>query len=339
MPRSKPSRRVLVGAIAVALVVGVAVVFLASRRGTEAQARETAQRYLRVLADETADPTELDDLLAPTDAVEWALAGALLTEATSRISDVVLGESREVSTPRTTVPTDLVFDGFRQYEVRYRLAGEGHRDTIILGRSRGGSGTDASRWLVVTPLAGSVDWNSALWLSTPLDVTIGEVAVTAPGRTTYTPATHWLHPAVYPARGGIDPWFASEPEDVIVAAGSATAPSPDFHPSATELGVAALTKQALVAFDRCREGTAFCPIAPLVYPAGDARLPDGWWRGFTSPPRIEVDGTTVRVADAEFRYRSPTGPRTVRFTGSTWVRFAPDRQPALAVPWQVERQP
>ena len=31
MPRSKPSRRVLVGAIAVALVVGVAVVFLASR--------------------------------------------------------------------------------------------------------------------------------------------------------------------------------------------------------------------------------------------------------------------------------------------------------------------
>lgn len=334
-----PSRRVLVGVLAVVLLVGVAGVVLASRRGTEGQARETAERYLRVLADETADPTGLDELLAPTGADEWALAGALLDEATSRISDVTLGESREVSTARTTVPSDLVFDGFREFEVRYRLAGERHRATITLGRSRGGSGTSASRWLVVAPLAGSVDWNGATWLSTPLDVTVGDVAVTVPGRTTYEPAGLRLHPAVYPVRGSIAPWFVSPATQVVVAAGSAVLPAPGLQPTATDEGVAALTQAALSAFDRCEEGTAYCPVADLVYPEGNDPLPEDWWRGLTSPPTVTVDATTVRLADGVFRYLSPDGPRTVRFSGSAKVTIDSDRRPAVAVPWRVERQP
>ncbi|TQK69229.1 hypothetical protein [Nocardioides sp. SLBN-35] len=334
-----PSRRALVGVLAVVLLVGVAGVALAGRRGTEAQARETAERYLRVLADESADPSELDELLAPTDADEWALAGALLAEASSRISDVTLGDSREVSTARSTVPSDLVFDGFEEFEVRYHLAGERHRATITLGRSRGGSGGEASRWLVVTPLAGSVDWNGATWLSTPLDVTVGDVPVTVPGQTTYEPAGLRLHPAVYPARGGIAPWFASPPEQVVVVAGSAVSPAPALRPAATEEGVAALTQAALAAFDRCEDGTAYCPIADLVYPAGDDRLPEGWWHGFTTTPTVTVDGTTVRLADGAFRYLSPSGPRTVRFTGSTQVTIDPDRRPAVADRWRIERQP
>lgn len=341
IPVQKARRWALVGvAVALAvLVAGIVIATVRAGRDDDADARSAAERYLGVLADDGQDPRDLADLLALADTEALDRADALLATARERITDVSLGDSRETSTARTPggLASDLAFDRFEQVEVRYRLAGERHRATITMGLPSDDSGRG---WLVVVPLSGQVDWNAAAWGAAPLDLTVGDVAVTEPERTTYEPDAQLVHPAVYPVRASVGPYFASPETDLPVAAGARTTPLPSFDLAPTSEGTAAITEATLAAFDRCRRGTAYCPVADLVYPAGDSPLPDGWWQGFTTEPTVTVDGTSITLVGGEFRYSSPSGPRTVRFSGTGAVAIDPATgEPGLAAPLTIERQP
>jgi hypothetical protein len=327
------SRRALVGALAAALLAGVVAVVVLTGRDGDAAARATAERYLRVLSDGSRDPAELDGLLAIRDEVALERADTLLAQARERISDVSLGESRESSTARSSsrLANDLAFDRFESFEVRYRVAGERHRATITLGLPRNDTG-----WLVVTPLSGEVDWNAAAWGTAQLDLTVGEIAVTEPGRTTYEPDAQLVHPGVYPVRASVGEYFVSPETDLAVAAGSKPAPLPRFDLAATAEGTATMTRQTLAAFEPCSRGTAYCPAAALV---DDDPLPAGWWHGFATEPTVTVDGTTITLSDGAFRYASASGVRTVRFGGTGQVTVDPRTgEPGVGVPLELERR-
>ena len=319
----------IAGAAVAALVVGVVVFVALSGRGDDPSARAAAEHYLDVLSDDSQDPAALADLVSVGDADALDRADSLLAAARERIGDVTLGESREVSTARTT--SEVAFDRFEQLEVRYHLAGQRHRATITLGLPRDGTG-----WLVVTPLTGEVDWNAAAWGTAQLDLVVGDVAVTDPARTTYEPDAQLVHPGVYPVRAGVGPYFSSPETELAVAAGPKPTPLPAFDLTATAEGTATITQQVLAAFEPCTRGTASCPATTLV---DDDPLPAGWWRGLAAEPTVAVDGTTITLSDGAFRYQSAAGLRTVRFDGTGRVTVDPATgEPGVGVPLELERR-
>jgi hypothetical protein len=323
----------IAAAVAVVLVAGVvSFAVLAGRDDSAAAARDVAERYLDVLSDDGRDPGELADLVSVGDRAALQRADTLLAAARERISDVTLGESREVSTARTT--GELSFDRFEQFEVRYQLAGERHRASITLGQPRSDDG-----WLVVTPLTGEVDWNSASWGTAQLDLVVDDVAVTEAGRTTYEPDAQLVHPAVYPVRASVGPYYTSSVTELTVAAGPKVTPLPQFDLEPTAEGTAAITHQTLAAFEPCTRGTAYCPAAGLIPPADDSPVPEGWWRGFVVEPTVTVDGTAITLRDGEFRYASAAGVRTQRFSGTGQVTIDPTTgELGVAVPLELERE-
>ncbi|GAA3529467.1 hypothetical protein [Nocardioides daeguensis] len=329
MARSRRASLVGIAAVAALLAGGVAAFAVVSGDDDEAGARSAAQRYLRILSDDGRDPDDLTELVAVGDPEALDRADTLLAQARERISDVSLGESREISTAETS--SDVVFDRFERVEVRYRLAGERHRSAITLGLPR--TGTDGG-WLVVTPLSGEVDWNAASWGTAQLDVEVGDVAVTEPGRTTYEPDAQLVHPGVYPVRASVGPYLTSPATDLVVATGSTPLPTFDLAPTAD--GTAAITEQVLAAFEPCTRGTAYCPATTLV---DDDPLPEGWWHGFTTEPTVTVEGTTITLRDGAFRYASAAGERTVRFDGTGRMVVDPATgEPGVAVPLELERR-
>lgn len=330
--RSRRAALVVVAVVAALLAGGIAAFAVVSAGdGDEGGARSVAQRYLRVLSDEGRDPGDLVDLLALGDTDALERANTLLAQARERISDVSLGESREISTADTS--SEVVFDRFERVEVRYRLAGERHRSTITLGLPR--TGADDG-WLVVTPLSGEVDWNAASWGTAQLDVVVGDVAVTEPGRATYEPDAQLVHPGVYPVRASVGPYFTSPETDLAVAAGPTATPLPVFDLAPTAEGTAAITEQVLAAFEPCTRGTAYCPATALV---DDDPLPEGWWHGFATEPTVSVEGTTITLREGAFRYASGAEERTVRFDGTGRVVVDPATgEPGVAVPLELERR-
>ncbi len=323
-------RPVLVAAAVAVVVVAVLVTFVVLAGRDDSAARDAAERYLDVLSDDSQDPAALADLVSVGDPSALERADALLAAASERISDVTLGDSREVTTARTT--SDVAFDRFEQVEVRYRLAGERHRATITLGLPRSGSDDD---WRVVTPLAGEVDWNSASWGSAQLDLSVGDIAVTEPGRSTYEPDAQLVHPGVYPVRASVGPYFGSDETDLAVAAGTRTTPLPEFRLAPTAEGTAVIAEQVRAAFEPCARGTASCPATALV---DDDELPTGWWHGLVRDPSVAIDGSTITLRDGAFRYASTGGERTVRFSGTGQVTLDPGTgEPGVAVPLHLER--
>lgn len=338
-----PARRrvTLAGAAAVVLVLAGLASVAALRGGDgsgSGSGRTVAERYLELLSDDTQDPAELGDLVSSGDPAALARAGTLLASARARISDPVLGEAEEIETASTTNPLgtddDARFERFERYEVTYRLGDEQHRATITVGLPS--SGTDED-WRIVTPLSGAVDWNSATWEQTVLDLRVGEVPVTDPDRTSYEPDVQFVHPGTYSVEAAIGRWYSAAAVDLTVPAEPETTPVPQFDLDPTPVGRAAITQGVLSAFAPCARGTTYCPVLDLVEPR-DGDLPRGWWRGLTEDPTVAVDGVDVALRDGEFAYLGPTGRELVAFDGATSVRFAPGtRRPGITVPLTLER--
>lgn len=317
------------------LVLGVLVALLAScsdPASDDGAARDAADRYLTMLSDPDADPAELATLVATGEAAALDRAADLLSRATERISDVSIGDAHSASTATTT--SDIIFDRFEEFDVDYELAGEQHEATIALGLPRDGDG-----WLVVTPLAGSVDWSAAAWGTTLLDVVVDDVEVTEPGRTTRDPEVTFLHPAVYPVSAHVGSYFDSAGVDLAVTADGSTTALPAFTMTPTVEGTSAVTRAALTAFDPCRSGTASCPALQVM--PGTADLPTGWWGGLVTEPTVTIEGTRVLLDDGSFRVTTADGvQRSVGFTGSTSLTIDPTtRVPGVALPLDLERAP
>ncbi len=327
-------RRSLLAAVTVLLIGGtVTVVALLAGRDDDRAARLAAEHYLEVLTDEAKAPSDLLDLVSTDDPAGLERANTLLSASVERISDVDLGPSREVRTARST--STRRFDEYAEFEVTYSLAGEARRGTITLGLPRS---AEDDGWLVVTPLAGAVDWGTATWGSTLLDLTVGDVEVTEPGRTSYEPDAQLVHPAVYPVRASVGPYFRSGVSDLAVAADTKPMPVPSLHLEPTAKGTAAIEKRVRAAFRPCSRGTAYCPVLDLVEPRDDD-LPAGWWRGLTTAPTVSVDGVDVTLRRGAFRYLSPTGVRSVAFDGTATVTIDPvTRRPGVAVPLTLTRR-
>lgn len=341
------ARRPLLVAVGVAvlLIAGATTYFALSTRGDSA-ARDAAERYLQVLSNDGQDPVALVDLVSVEDPSALERANALLAASKERISEVSLGPSQEITTPRTAqgkppeaatahAASDVRFDRFERFEVSYRLAGDQHRATITLGLPR--SGADDG-WLVVMPLAGEVDWNSATWGIAPLDVAVGDVALTEVGRTTYEPDAQFVHPAVYPVRASVGPYFNSPETDLTVDTDTHPTPLPEFDLAPTAAGTAAITEEVRAAFKPCGRGTAYCPVIHLTEPRDDD-LPEGWWRGLVVEPTVAVDGTAVTLRGGQFRYLGPAGLLTVAFDGATTVTIDPTTgRPGVAIPLDLTRR-
>lgn len=336
-----PARRrtaLIAAAVAVLVIAGLASVVAIRDRDDSDSARSVAKRYLELLSDETQDLEELEDLISTGDPAALERAGALLASARLRISEPTLGEAEEVDTARrpSTLSTneDVLFDRFERFEVTYKLGGEQHSATITLGLPS--SGTDED-WRVVTPLSGKVDWNSATWGQTLLDLRIGDVEATDPDRTSYEPDAQFVHPGTYPVEASIGRWYSAAEVDMTVPAGEEVTPVPEFNLDPTPVGTAAITKRVLSAFEPCERGTAYCPVLDLVQPRnGD--LPQGWWRGLTTDPTVAVSGVDVTLRNGEFGYLSPTGQQVVTFNGSTSVRITPvTRRLTITVPLTITR--
>lgn len=336
-----PARRraaLIAAAVAVLVIAGLATVVALRDRDDPGSARSVAERYLELLSDETRDPEELEDLVSTGDSEALERAGALLASARARISDPTLGEAEELDTADGTsalsAEDDVRFDRFERFEVTYRLGGEQHSATITLGLPSAGSDED---WRVVRPLSGEVDWNSATWGQTPLDLRVGDVEVTDPDRTSYEPDAQFVHPGIYPVAASIGRWYSAAEVDLTVPAEGQVTPVPELDLDPTPAGRAAITERVLSAFEPCGRGTAYCPVLDLVQPRnGD--LPQGWWRGLTTDPTVTVDGVDVTLRNGEFRYLSPTGQQVVTFDGSTSVRIAPGtRRLTITEPLTVAR--
>lgn len=336
-----PARRrvaLVGGAVVVLVIAGLASVAALTSGDGDGSAQAVAERYLELLSDDTQDPAELDDLVSSGDPAALARAGTLLASARARISDPVLGEAEEVDTASTTNPLgtddDARFDRFERYEVTYGLGGEQHSAMITLGLPS--SGTDED-WRIVTPLSGAVDWSSATWEQTLLDLRVGEVPVTDPDRTSYEPDVQFVHPGTYPVAAAIGRWYSAAEVDLTVPAEPGTTPVPEFDLAPTPAGRAAITQGVLTAFAPCARGTTYCPVLELVEPRnGD--LPRGWWQGLTEDPSVAIDGLDVALRDGEFAYLGSAGRRLVAFDGDTSVRFAPrTRRPGVTLPLSLVR--
>lgn len=314
-----------------ALLLGAAV-SACGNGPSDDDAAKVANEYLSAISSGDADDLAHLPKIFPDDTpIDLDRAARLLTaDTTTRIDHVIVGDPKESKTVSDTTGrsgTGLAFRKFETFPVTFSLDDHTVHNQVVVGLT-----TDDPRWLVVTPLDVATPW-SRVEVSGPggarvapesAHVRIGDVDLGSLADLTQNDSL--LHPGLYEASVEAGRYLAAKPVDL--AASSAEDPAPaDVTISLSPAGVARLKKNAIAAFSRCDDGTAFCPVRDLVIPhlpEPPATKPSGWWKGLTKEPRMRVVGDTLRLRGGEFRYDTGHGIRTVRFEGTAPIVFGDD---------------
>lgn len=314
---TRSRKLLLLGVAAVTAATAVVLVVLPAR--ADAAARSVAEQYVDLVAAGGEDDLERLWAMTTTE-IPGALrsAGELLLGAEERIEVVSVGEPHEA--PVADVPYQVQLEDFVEVEVRYRLAGEEHDWTIVLGKLAGEGGSDVGDWRVVTPLVGSIAWEQPAFADVAKDAYLsGTRQVRRPALLGGSEDLQPLYPAVYSAQARLDPYYASEMSAVAVTAGDPV-PPPELRLEPTRLTRERIRRQVWGRFAECSgrvDVLGGCPARDLAQSAGvDVWGGSRWWLGLTDRPSITVDSNGIRVSGGAFRLRSPDGVRVVRFTGT-----------------------
>lgn len=344
MTRRRP---LLLTALAVVVLVGVALLVVLPRKQAADTARTVAREYVDLVAHGTSDDLERLWAMTASEETGGALrtAGTLLVDAEERIEVVSVGGPRTIQRPGDL--PDLSpwadVDRYVAVDVRYRLDGAEHGSRLVLVRQAGTGGRDVDDWRVARGLLGSIDWERAGPLSFPSDPHVSGARIvrrqlSLGGDEDVQP----LYPARYRVQRRTDPWFTSAEETLAVPAGEAVAP-PELTMVPTQATVDRIRESVLKRIRSCGDPDdvlGWCPLEDLAEAHG-ARPWDyrSWWGGLARKPQVELDGGLVTVTGGVVRIRGSQGVEEVPFGGTgSAVLGTQQWEPAL-VELEIEETP